>query len=177
MFRVTLITLALVLAIPFAPARAEEIRLDEQAIREHYKYAKDILKKPYEDYLSYIERFTADDAELTLENEVIVAGGPRQEQKLTMNKAQFLELTPRETYEQMRSAQVTNNIDFIEIAPDGKSAIVRDNTSSEGMVLPPGAPQKMRFEQKGACADKIILNGNDIQIQRSICKSTIKITP
>jgi len=156
---------------------AAQNSLSEPAIRKFYAESQAALKYPFEQHVAYLQKSMTESYEGT--NSTVVTA-PEQAPipaTETQSKAEII-ANVQANYDAIKNATVKEEIQSIQISPDGKSATVRAKTDIKNLSIPtpPGSP-KVSADTASTCTDKIVLSPEGIvQIDRSDCNGKVTLT-
>lgn len=169
--------IALSISLMSSAAFADDIKLNEKSIRDFYHASKTVLQKSFEEYSSFTDKHTSSDAIMVINDETVVGNQPPQPQSITMDRAKLMQ-SLNENYNIGKQTSLNYRILNIQISPDGKSAIVKNESDVTGIISTPDAGGKMKIDSKANCTDTLIIGPNsEIQTSKSTCDSKTKITP
>jgi|GEM_PF-5388526 hypothetical protein len=168
----------LMLFISASSAHAQDAnRLTEQSVRAFLDESISIYKKPYPEFLAFIEKTTHDDFDGQIVMTVHKGNEAPVQAPVSMDKQMILS-TAREGYGDMKDAVITTDIHEIKISPDKKSATVKSTLSIKNQRIP--APEGSNITILGdsitQCHDEIVFTpGNGIQSFRARYVSDLTI--
>lgn len=162
---------------PAAAPAVEKIRefgnLTDENVRSFYDQSKQVHTKSYHDYAAFMSAHTTETATITLNMTNHLPGGKEQKQTLIMDKDKFVASLP-ENYRFSQGAKVEHKITNIDIAPDAKTAIIKDVTFISNSIMAPTArgEVKLDVQTQSSCEDQVVdTPGEVIKIQKSTCTS------
>lgn len=179
MIRFTALWSALFLSLAlFAPAQAQEVtKLTETNIQDYYRDAIAIFKSSPEEYAEFLQRAMHDDF---INSATVVVNMPGQgpvKQEVTKNKTDSI-AAAQDDFNASRDATLDYKIRKIKISDDGKSAIVTDNATVLGLLVPSADGSNFKVDSRGPCEDELVLTeGVGIQTLRSKCDLEMMISP
>ncbi|HEY0901106.1 MAG TPA: hypothetical protein VGD95_03175 [Micavibrio sp.] len=140
MLRLSFFTLVLAALTILAPALGyaqKQTWLTEENIRAFSKDSEDAYKKPYEEYLAFIQKTTHDQYAATITTKIMQDGQASTEMPMTIDKITLLK-SARDAYDSTKGATLTQDILSIEIAPDKKTARVTSKIYITNQRIAPG---------------------------------------
>lgn len=148
--------------------------LSEAGIRAFYAEAETIHHQPLDAYKAWVKNHLHEKARYTLTTTIKLPGASPVVTSRTVTNKEFLE-TIDENYKAMRGATVKEEVAEIVMAPDGKSAEVKEKSVITGMSVPVDKSKDLRGDGTGACNDKLVFTpGTGIQVLSSVC--TLDVT-
>lgn len=164
---------ALCLAIPaMAQTNQQGPRLTEKIIDEFYEFSETANQMDRKSYLEWSDQVTAPGFMNISETTVTMEGFPPAVHSETMDKIKFMENVAA-AYESTHPATLTNYVVSMDIAADGRSAHIVNQTTIKGIVM--GAATG---DAKGTCEDDLAMSRQGkLQIVRSNCKLQMRVIP
>lgn len=148
--------------------------LDEAGIRAFYAESATIHHKPLDVYKEWTKNHLHETFSYTQTMAVKLPGASPVVSSQTLTRKKMIELLD-ENYKSTRGVTMKNEVTAITIAPDGKSAEVKDKSVITGMSVPVGDGKDLRGDGTSTCNDKVVSNpGMGIQLLSSVC--TVDVT-
>lgn len=148
--------------------------LDEAGIRAFYAESVTVHHKPLDVYKEWTKNHLHQNVRFTETTTIKLPGASPVVNSRTLTRDEMLDEL-EENYKAMRGVTVKNEVTAITIAPDGKSAEVKDKTVITGMSVPVGDGKDLRGDGSSTCNDKVVSTpGMGIQLLSSVC--TLDVT-
>lgn len=177
----TLFACAAALITGFAyPTSAADGALTREAIERFYAESAVAHKKPLDEYLAFLADHTDDDAKIEL-NITVTVKTPNTSpitQVMTFDKRKLLDQS-REGYQDGHDMTITNKIAKIDMAADGKTAMVMDETTMEDPRAEiPDVQGQWTMQGKTRCSDTLGFKpGIGVQVIQSACTAELDYYP
>ena len=166
---------AAIIAIPSCAQAQSSGPLTEENIRAYYAEAPAIFNKSYEEFYKEYGRRVGDNLQIIQNITIIKPDKTLSRSKQVMNKTQMLEAA-QQAYDAAGGATLSNGVDAIEIAGDGKSATVKTTSVIDNMAVPgPSLNQSYVANSLETCIDTVNFS-NTFGIQTSKSDFTSEVT-
>lgn len=175
-----LFLIALILLACSPAAHAADGVLTEESIKAYYAEAAKVYALDYPSYVAYLEKNLHDSYEGTVTSTFNIPNQPQARSIDRLSKQDLLE-TSRQDHAAMHGVTLINEVKTVEIAADGKTAYVTDQTTIKDMPLPPppglAADKSLRVSGSGPCKEVVVLSDAGVmQALKSDCEFTMTIT-
>lgn len=148
--------------------------LSEAGIRAFYAESATIHHKPLEVYKEWTKNHLHKEVKFTETTTIKLPGASPVVNSRTMTRNEMLKELD-ENYKSMRGVTVKNEVTSVTVAPNGKSAEVKDKSVITGVSVPVGDGKDLRGDGTSTCNDKVVFTpGAGIQVLSSVC--TLDIT-
>lgn len=159
------------LVFPIA-AKADDA-LTKDSIKAFYAQSIEVQLAGKEETLAFYNKHMSEDVTAILNLVNRVSGAPVEKSRFEYNKAELLSETEK-GFDLARIKDMEGSVISSVIAPDGKTAKVKNSFVSKGVVrIPtPNGMVSARMEQSALCDDDLMLSGDGIIVYtKSICNA------
>lgn len=155
------------------PAHAQGIT--ESAVSNFSNEMNEAHKKSFDQYTALIDGAFTEDSTFELHDTLTIPGQQPKQTSQSLSKPEYMN-DLKNSYDTLQGAKIAYKITSIQIAPDKKSAVLKDLTSVQNKVPVPGAnankAQKMDFSSTANCVTDLVLSAqNKLQAKKTECDS------
>ena len=159
----------------FSVTAHAEGKLTEEMVREYYKNNIEYMKKPYDEYKTFMNKSFHENYSSQQTVTLTLPGQPPAKNNVTQNKQQVMEFTP-EAHEIVRKSDIQHEVKEIKIDTDINTAHVVDHTKIKATLASKEGPP-LSMETDATCNDVVTLEGDHVQMLQSKCEANTKIEP
>lgn len=168
------------LSAKLSPASGgDENGLTEEGIRAFYAESARAYLQPLSLYKEWTKTHFHEKGRVTETTTIKLPGAASPVvTSRTLTRKELLEETEK-NYQSMRGLLIQNEVTSISLAPDGKSAEVKDKSIITGLSLPvdSGSGKTLAGNGVSQCDDKVVFTaGKGVQILSSTCTSEITVS-
>jgi hypothetical protein len=163
---------ALFAAFISTPALAAD-KLTEDMVRQFYKENIEAMKKPYEEYRTYMDKSFHNNYSSEQTVTLNLPGQPAQKNNITQNKKEVMDFTP-EAHEVVRKSEIKHEVKEIKINQDINTAHVIDHTGIKA-ALESKDGKKLAMATDATCNDVVTLEKGTVQMLQSKCEANTSI--
>jgi hypothetical protein len=150
--------------------------ITEAALQAFYDEVNASYKWPYEKHLERMKNSFDPAYRAKVDSTITIPGNAPASSRSHVSYDELIE-DARRGYDSMQTATVKTMLSKIEIAPDGQSAKLREETKIRRMSM--DTPEGTIYgDSTAVCDDEVVMTATGtLQVKASICTMTLTITP